>query len=111
MGKRCLLLHFMQPKKGRTYARTSGAEVEKCSAPTALASRASVVLSTAGPYTRCGTPLVAACVAAGTDYVDINGEVPWVRGLIDRFDPLESVPRRVLRRQGGRRPDGSSGRR
>lgn len=52
----------------------------------ALAARARVVISAAGPYTLCGTPLVAACVASGTDYVDINGEVPWVRGLIDRFD-------------------------
>ena len=52
----------------------------------ALASRARVVLSTAGPYSICGTPLVSACVASGTDYVDINGEVPWVREMIHSFD-------------------------
>jgi len=52
----------------------------------ALASRTRVVISTAGPFSLCGTPLVGACAAAGTHYVDINGETPWVRGLIDRFD-------------------------
>lgn len=52
----------------------------------ALASRTRVVLSTAGPYALCGTPLVAACVAADTDYVDINGEIPWVRDIVAEFD-------------------------
>lgn len=62
------------------------AEADDHAALSALAARARVVLSTAGPYALCGTPLVAACLAAGTDYVDINGEVPWMRSLVDRFD-------------------------
>ena len=62
------------------------AEADDHAALSALAARTRVVLSTAGPYALCGTPLVAACLAAGTDYVDINGEVPWMRSLIDRFD-------------------------
>ena len=49
----------------------------------AMAARGSVVLSTAGPFEIFGGPLVAACVAQGTHYVDITGETPWVRGLID----------------------------
>lgn len=48
-----------------------------------LASGARVVLSTAGPFARHGSALVAACVAARTDYVDITGETPWVRAMID----------------------------
>jgi len=62
------------------------AEADDHAALSALAARTRVVLSTAGPYALCGTPLVAACLAAGTDYVDINGEVPRMRGLVDRFD-------------------------
>jgi short subunit dehydrogenase-like uncharacterized protein len=50
----------------------------------ALAARARVVLSTAGPFARYGDALVDACVAHGTHYVDITGETPWVRRLIDR---------------------------
>lgn len=49
----------------------------------ALARRTRVVLSTAGPFARFGSPLVAACVRHGTHYVDITGETPWVRTLID----------------------------
>jgi short subunit dehydrogenase-like uncharacterized protein len=49
-----------------------------------LAAQASVVLSTAGPFALYGSALVAACVAHRTHYVDITGETPWVRGLIDR---------------------------
>lgn len=51
-----------------------------------MARRTHVVVSTAGPYMLCGTPVVGACVAAGTDYVDINGETAWVRQIIDSFD-------------------------
>lgn len=50
----------------------------------ALAAQAVVVLSTAGPFALYGSELVAACVAQRTHYVDITGETPWVRGLIDR---------------------------
>ena len=61
----------------------------------ALAARTRVVISAAGPYTACGTPLVAACVAASTDYVDINGETPWVADVIRRFD-AEAIERGAL---------------
>lgn len=36
-------------------------------------SQAKVVISTAGPYLRLGTPVVDAAVHAGTHYVDITG--------------------------------------
>jgi short subunit dehydrogenase-like uncharacterized protein len=49
-----------------------------------LAQGARVVLSTAGPFALYGSDLVAACVASRTHYVDITGETPWVRDLIDR---------------------------
>jgi short subunit dehydrogenase-like uncharacterized protein len=50
----------------------------------AMAARAKVVLSTAGPFALYGSALVAACVEQRTHYVDITGETPWVRALIDR---------------------------
>ncbi|HZU49657.1 MAG TPA: saccharopine dehydrogenase NADP-binding domain-containing protein, partial [Mycobacterium sp.] len=39
----------------------------------AMAARTQVVVTTVGPYTRYGLPLVAACAAAGTDYADLTG--------------------------------------
>ena len=44
----------------------------------ALAATARVVISTVGPYTDHGEPLVAACAAEGTDYVDLCGEPAFV---------------------------------
>src|SRR5262249_35653993 len=34
--------------------------------------------TTVGPYSHYGEPLVAACAAAGTDYVDLTGEPEFV---------------------------------
>jgi short subunit dehydrogenase-like uncharacterized protein len=60
------------------------ADAADAAALTALAAQTRVVLSTAGPFALFGSALVAACVAQRTHYVDITGETPWVRGLIDR---------------------------
>ena len=49
----------------------------------AMAARARVVLTTVGPYQLYGSALVAACVAAGTGYVDLCGEPVWMRHMID----------------------------
>jgi short subunit dehydrogenase-like uncharacterized protein len=43
-----------------------------------IAESARVVITTVGPYIRYGEPLVAACAAAGTDYVDLTGEPEFV---------------------------------
>src|SRR5688572_23712569 len=51
----------------------------------AIALRTRVMLTTAGPFAIYGTALVDACVRSKTNYVDITGETPWVRGLIDRY--------------------------
>ena len=50
---------------------------------TAMAQSTRVVLTTVGPYQLYGAPLVAACVAAGTAYVDLCGEPAWMRHMID----------------------------
>jgi short subunit dehydrogenase-like uncharacterized protein len=43
-----------------------------------LAESTKVVITTVGPYINYGEPLVAACAAAGTDYVDLTGEPEFV---------------------------------
>jgi short subunit dehydrogenase-like uncharacterized protein len=43
-----------------------------------VAAAARVVVTTVGPYALYGEPLVAACAAAGTDYVDLTGEPEFV---------------------------------
>ena len=51
---------------------------------TDICSRSKVVLSTAGPFHRYGSKLVAACIENDTHYVDITGENFWVKGLIEK---------------------------
>ena len=48
----------------------------------AMVRRASVIISTVGPYQLYGSPLVAACAAAGVDYVDLTGESNWIADMI-----------------------------
>ncbi|UNX56211.1 saccharopine dehydrogenase NADP-binding domain-containing protein [Georgenia sp. TF02-10] len=51
----------------------------------ALARSARVVATTAGPYAPRGLGLVQACAEAGTHYVDLTGEVLFVRASIDAW--------------------------
>jgi len=44
----------------------------------AVAESTRIVVTTVGPYIRYGEPLVAACAAAGTDYLDLTGESEFV---------------------------------
>ena len=51
-----------------------------------LARRSRVVLTTVGPYQLYGSALVAACAEAATHYVDLCGEVAWMRAMIDAHE-------------------------
>lgn len=52
----------------------------------AMAARTRAVITTVGPYQLYGAPLVAACAAAGTDYLDLCGEPLWMRDMIAAHD-------------------------
>lgn len=51
----------------------------------ALAASCRVLITTVGPYRKYGLPVVEACAKAGTDYLDLTGEVLFMRDSIDRF--------------------------
>lgn len=61
------------------------ADATKPSTLESMAGETEVVVSTVGPYTRYGLPLVAACAAAGTHYADLAGETMFVRESIDEY--------------------------
>ncbi len=54
----------------------------------AMAARTRVVCTTVGPYARYGTPVVAACAAAGTHYCDLAGEVQWITRVISEYEQV-----------------------
>ncbi len=48
----------------------------------ALMAQTRVVITTVGPYQLYGEPLIRACAAAGTDYVDLCGEPGWMAKMV-----------------------------
>jgi short subunit dehydrogenase-like uncharacterized protein len=54
------------------------ADVTDAGSVRGIAEASRVVITTVGPYIRYGEPLVAACAAAGTNYVDLTGEPEFV---------------------------------
>ena len=77
----------------------------RCSTPTApttaslraVAESTRVVITTVGPYLLYGEPLVAACAAAGTDYVDLTGEPEFVdRMYLEHHDEAVASGARIV---------------
>jgi short subunit dehydrogenase-like uncharacterized protein len=52
----------------------------------AMVRRAKAIVTTVGPYQLYGDKLVAACAAAGTDYLDLCGEPNWMAHVIATHD-------------------------
>jgi short subunit dehydrogenase-like uncharacterized protein len=50
-----------------------------------LAKTTKVLISTVGPYHKYGTAVVEACAKTGTHYLDVTGELPWVRDMITKY--------------------------
>ena len=62
-----------------------------------MVDRASVVLTTVGPYQLYGNELVAACAERGTDYVDLCGEPAWMHKMIaDHSAAAEKSGARII---------------
>lgn len=51
-----------------------------------MASRTRCVISTVGPFQLYGEPLIRTCAELGVDYIDLCGEVPWMREMILEYE-------------------------
>jgi len=67
------------------------ADADSPSSLDAMVARTRVIATTVGPYLKYGEALVGAAASAGTDYIDLTGEVPFVRFAIDKFDDVARV--------------------
>lgn len=79
----------LQSVRDSTGAGAKGAGIlvadsRNIAAVDALVSQTRIILNTAGPFALYGDPIVDACARHGTHYVDITGETPWIRRVIDR---------------------------
>jgi short subunit dehydrogenase-like uncharacterized protein len=68
---------------GVTAPEILSADVGDPASLRAMASRARVVLDMVGPYTLYGEPVIEACIAGGAHYMDLTGEIPFVRRMIE----------------------------
>ncbi|KAJ5200619.1 Saccharopine dehydrogenase / Homospermidine synthase [Penicillium cf. griseofulvum] len=50
-----------------------------------LAQKTRLVINCVGPYHLYSTPVVEACAVNGTHYVDVTGETPWVKSIIEKY--------------------------
>ena len=62
------------------------ADADDAASLDAMVRRAKAIITTVGPYQLYGDKLVAACVAAGTDCLDLTGEPNWMAKIIGEFD-------------------------
>jgi len=70
---------------GVTAPETIAADVADPTSLAAMAARTRVVLDLVGPYALHGEPVIEACVSQGAHYVDLTGEIPFVRRMIDAY--------------------------
>ena len=61
------------------------ANADDPSALLALVGRTRCVITTVGPYQLYGEPMLAACIEAGTAYVDLCGEPNWMHDMIAKY--------------------------
>lgn len=62
-----------------------------------LVAQTHAVLTTVGPYQSYGEPLIRACAAAGTDYVDLCGEPGWMAKMIPQLqDTAQASGARIV---------------
>ncbi|MDB5498276.1 MAG: hypothetical protein JWP28_2307 [Phenylobacterium sp.] len=62
------------------------ADAEDAAELDVMVRRAKAIVTTVGPYQLYGDKLVAACAAAGTDYLDLCGEPNWMAHVIATHD-------------------------
>ncbi|MBX7224529.1 MAG: saccharopine dehydrogenase NADP-binding domain-containing protein [Chitinophagales bacterium] len=53
-----------------------------------MAKQAKAVITTAGPFMEYGEPVVQACIAEGTHYLDITGEPAYVQNILRNYDAM-----------------------
>ena len=62
------------------------ADADDAASLKAMVESTKTIITTVGPYQLYGSALVAACAAAGTDYVDLSGEPGWMHEMIGAHD-------------------------
>ncbi|MFK7797214.1 MAG: trans-acting enoyl reductase family protein [Aureispira sp.] len=60
------------------------ADAQDAKAIDELVQQTKIILTTAGPYALYGSNLLGSCAKHGVHYLDITGEAPWVRDMLQQ---------------------------
>ena len=75
-------------------------EVETCELEpdqlNTLVKKTKLLVTTVGPFMHYGEPVLAACAANGTHYLDSTGEVPWIYDMIAKYDALAKSNKSII---------------
>lgn len=66
-----------------------------------LALKTKILITTVGPYWKYGTPAVEACATAGTHYLDVSGETPWVYEMLQKHEAAFKAHKKIMISQCG----------
>lgn len=55
-----------------------------------------LVIDVVGPYSYWGEKVLKPCVEAGTAWVDLNGEVPWAKEMVEKYQTLAEKTKAVI---------------
>lgn len=61
-----------------------------------IAKKTKILINCVGPYHKYSTPIVQACAESGTHYLDVTGETPWVREIINKFEETARKNRAIM---------------
>jgi short subunit dehydrogenase-like uncharacterized protein len=86
-GRSLQSLHALGVTLGKGL-ETFAADVADHEGLLALIREGDVVVSTAGPFTRFGTPVAEACVVQRATYIDSCGEPPFIRMVFEQLGPV-----------------------
>ncbi|MCW8107185.1 saccharopine dehydrogenase NADP-binding domain-containing protein [Alteromonas ponticola] len=73
------------PSKHDNKPQLLVADVQDDLALANMCKRTKVVLSTVGPYSQYGEPVIKACIECDTSYVDLTGEPQWIKAMLDLY--------------------------
>lgn len=95
-----LLQELKSQNPNRALPGVEVAQLEKADLER-LAKTTKVLITTVGPYHKYGTAVVEACVETGTHYLDVTGEVPWVKDIIDHHHAKAKLNGAIIIPQNG----------
>ena len=99
-GRNAKKLQSVVDELKKLNANRKSPDVETCELEpdqlNTLVKKTKLLITTVGPFMHYGEPVLAACAANGTHYLDSTGEVPWIYDMIAKYDALAKSNKSII---------------